>query len=755
MSHWHFEPVLNSYAVVTAIAAVLCLLLLVGPGFRKLTAWRRVTLALLRLVVIVLVIVAMLRPTHISTTTKPQTAALVLMFDQSRSMQLPHSSGQQSRWAAQREILLRAQPILRELVEKIEISVHAYDAELHPVELSAQGLSLPESADGEQTDIGSTLHDALGRELGKRLAAVVLLGDGAQTAFDPAVEIQEAGRELARLGYPLYTVAFGPAGDAVQARDVAVENLQDQYTVFVKNELPLRAALRVHGYVNKTIPVELFVEKPNGENEIIGPRMLTAREDGQQVAVEMRYVPEEPGRYKLTLRAAEQPGELVTKNNQLSAFLRVLEGGLKVLYLEGALRWEQEFLRRSLDASPDIELDFQWIDSRRRGGWPVVLSRELSDPKYDAFIIGDLDSEALQDANLKPLAEAVERGRGLALLGGTHSFGAGGYLGTPLADVMPIEMDRFERQDFDAPIREDLHLKGPLRMLPVRSHPVTTLASGAENDSMWRRLPPLKGANKFVGIKDAAGVNVLCETEDGQPLLVVGEYGGGRVLAMAADSTWRWWMQGHQPMHKRFWRQAVLWLARRDDSEENDVWVGLQRHRFNPGASVSFTAGANTASGETIDDAVMRAELIKPDEERRPLRLARDGDHWAGVTESVEQPGDYAIEVHAEKDGKLIGTARGEFLVFDRDVELSNAAADHDQLARLAAQTKEFGGRPVAPEQLAALLEDLRDRPPEMEIEVQTKWQLADREKNAWVFFLCLIALLTIEWVLRKRWALV
>lgn len=755
MSHWHFEPVLNSYAVVATVATVLCLLLLIGPTFRKLNVPQRGTLLLLRLLVILLMLVAMLRPTRISTTTKPQTAVVVLLFDQSRSMQLPHSSGQQSRWSAQREVLLRAQPVLRELADKMEVRIYGYDTELHPIELSQSGLMLPESADGEQTDIGSTLHDALQRELGKRLAAVVLLGDGAQTAFDPAVEIQEAGRELARLGHPLYTVAFGPPGDIVQARDVAVENLQDQYTVFVKNELPLRATLRVHGYVNQAIPVELLVEGTEGETRTIGPRMITAREDGQHVAVEMRYVPDLPGRYKLTLRAAEQPGELVTKNNQLSSFLRVLEGGLKVLYLEGALRWEQEFLRRSLDASPDIEMDFRWIDSRRRGDQAVDLSRELSDPKYDAFIIGDLDATVLGEVNLKLLAEAVEQGKGIALLGGIHSFGAGSYFGTPLADVMPVLMDRLEKQDFDAPIREDLHLKGPLRVLPVRSHPVTALAPDDENEAVWRRLPPLEGANKFVGVKEAAGVSVLCETEDGQPILIAGEYGDGRVLAMAADSTWRWWMQGHQAAHKRFWRQAVLWLVRRDEQKGSDVWVGLQRRRFNPGASVSFTAGANTAAGEAIDDAVLRAELVMPDQQRRPLRLARDGDHWAGVTEAVEQPGDYVIEVTAEKDGELIGTARGEFLVFDRDVELSNAAADHDQLTRLAALTKEFGGRSVAPEQLGGLLEELRDRPPEMEIEVQTKWQLADSEANAWPFFLGLILLLTVEWVLRKRWALV
>jgi hypothetical protein len=113
------------------------------------------------------------------------------------------------------------------------------------------------------------------------------------------------------------------------------------------------------------------------------------------------------------------------------------------------------------------------------------------------------------------------------------------------------------------------------------------------------------------------------------------------------------------------------------------------------------------------------------------------------------------MEVTASRDGNVLGTGRGEFMVFDRDVELSMSAADHDQLARLAAMTQEFGGRVVAPEQVSSLLEDIRDRPPEMEIEVQTKWQLADTAGDAWALLLLFVALLTAEWFLRKKWGLV
>lgn len=92
MSHWYLQPVLNSYAAVAAVAGVLCLLLLIGPFMGRLTRLQRGILIVLRLAVIALLAVAMLRPTHVSTSRRPQTAVLVALFDRSRSMQLPHSA---------------------------------------------------------------------------------------------------------------------------------------------------------------------------------------------------------------------------------------------------------------------------------------------------------------------------------------------------------------------------------------------------------------------------------------------------------------------------------------------------------------------------------------------------------------------------------------------------------------------------------------------------------------------------------------
>ncbi|MEX2173241.1 MAG: glutamine amidotransferase [Pirellulaceae bacterium] len=754
MSRLGAEPIFESYAAVLAIAAGLLLLLLVRPRFGALSRARRLTFLGLRLAVIGLVFLALLRPTWITTVRTPRTSVLVLMFDISRSMQLPSGRDSQSRWQAQAEALANSRAALAQLADKAEVRIYSYDSQLHPIAAEGGDFALPKAPTGEQTDLGTTLSDALRPEQGKRLAAVVLLGDGAQNAFEPQVETQEAARKLHDdFAAPLYTVTFGPAADAAQSRDVAVERLDEQFTVFVKNELVVRALLRVRGYVQQDIPVSLLLEDDAGDRREIGRRTIRSDEDGRQLEVEFSYTPQQAGRYRLSLAAEPQPGELVVKNNRLDAYLTVLEGGLRVLYLDGEKRFEQKFLRRALNASPDIELDDRIIDRHSRKQWPVDLGPDLTTGKYDAFILGDLEAAALGKDNLQALADAVGKGKGLLMIGGRSSFGRGHYRGTPIGDALPIVIDPLEGADFGGQDRDEFYLPGPLPLVPAEPHSITRLTAPAENDALWKKLPPLNWGNKFVGVKEATGVSVLLESPEKNPLLVSGEYGRGRTLAFAGESTYLWPLHGFEKEHKRFWRQVILWLVRRDDLNQDDVWIKLDQRRFNPGSRVQVAAGARTAAGDPITEAQLETVLVSPDGKRQPLRLSLAKDEWQGAI-AVEAPGDYLIETTASAGGRKLGTARAEFLVFDRDVELSNPAADPDLMASLSAWTKAEGGRPLAPEELPSLLQELADRPPDYEVR-QTRWKLAGTQADAWLFFLALTGVLTAEWYLRKKWGLV
>ena len=211
-------------------------------------------------------------------------------------------------------------------------------------------------------------------------------------------------------------------------------------------------------------------------------------------------------------------------------------------------------------------------------------------------------------------------------------------------------------------------------------------------------------------------------------------------------------MKGHDDKHRRFWRQVILWLARRDELIGDDVWIKLSQRRFDPGARVQLTTGARSAAGDVIRDADFQVQVVLPDGQREQIQLTRVGDERTARFSDTSQPGTYSVQVSASRDGKSLGTAEAEFMVYDHDIELSIPEANHDQLAHVAYQTN---GRPVAPEELPQLLEQLKQNPPDLNVEIPKKWQLGDTWQDAWLFFLGLVSLLTGEWALRKKWGLV
>jgi hypothetical protein len=178
------------------------------------------------------------------------------------------------------------------------------------------------------------------------------------------------------------------------------------------------------------------------------------------------------------------------------------------------------------------------------------------------------------------------------------------------------------------------------------------------------------------------------------------------------------------------------------------VWVNLDERRFSPGGRVEFTTGARNTHGEPIADATYDVEVIRPDGSKGSPRMRHTAGEMAGTYAENQLAGDYTLIVKASVGGAPIGSAQARFLVYDQDLELDNPAADRGMLESLAAMTN---GRTVAADQLGQLFASIKEQLEQLEVETMTKRTLWD----TWPFFLLLIALLGVEWWLRKKWGLV
>ena len=698
-------------------------------------------LALLRAAVIALVVLAMLRPTLIYTQTKKQAATLVVLADQSRSMSVPDAVGNKTRWEALRGALADAAPALAKLAARFRAEgLHLRRRRCTKSAPRGARSNCPTSPTGQQTAIGAALEDVLRREAGKRLLGVVLLSDGAQRAYAPRdLPPQTAAARLKHLGYPLFTFPFGQSRGLGEAQDVAVKDLVVNPNVFVKNELTISGQVRVDGYVNVDIPVRVLFETAPGKMEVVAQQTIRATADGQLLPVKLSYIPQVPGEYKLTLEAVEQPGELVTTNNRAEHVRQRAQGRAeRAVPRRGAAgRSRSSSAARSTPRPTSRSITCGSIPAIRRAGRPIspIASSRASTTSTSSATSTRRPSRGDE---LAELAECVSRGAGLIMLGGFQSFGPGGYGDTPLAKVLPVGMDRLERQQPDEPLRTDLHWPGPLRMQPTPlglMHFALMLAGNRrENEALWSKLPPLEGANKFHDL--APGAVVLAEAGADKPLLVAHNFGDGRVMAFAGDSTWRWWMHGYESAFKRFWRQIVLWLAQKGPGA---------------GGTFGFSSPAAAAccrrSGWSSPWAPTRPPASRsptpPTRPRSSCPTAPAGrcrwcvrtSRWPARSATRKRPATTPSKSRPRRRDQPLGTARARFLVFQQDLELDNASADAATLESLAAMT---GGQCLPPSRLPDLIRRLTEETQHLDVQQETKKTFWD----TWPFFLTLVGLL-------------
>ncbi len=692
--------------------------------------WRGVAFVF-RVVTLLMALAALLRPELVFTKSLPQSARLLVLYDQSRSMQVADAWDGLPRWRAMEQTVERSREALDRLGELLEIRKYSFDSQLH------DSVNLSEPPTGASTAIGDVLREAIQRSPG-RVAGVVIVTDGAsRTGTPPTSEAQH----FKDLGVPIYTVGIGQEAAVDSSRDLAFRTITAGPTVFEKNRLSVVGELDSRGFAGSKVTVNLLFDGMNAEQRTIE---LPAG-DGR-TKVEMSYVPTVPGEHKVSLEVREpepKKGELVESNNEISTFVTVLKGGLRVLYLDGGLEaFEPRFIRWSLDKSPDIKVDFAWVRDKdaiaaaERAG--TLFDRSL----YDVFLIRDIPRNWFSDQSLERLRKSVETGAGLAMLGGQRSFGPGGYAKSPVEILLPVTIHPGDQQ-----------IQRPLAVRPTNqglAHFIMRLGSPQETPKIWESLHPLDGATGFTDVKGQA--SVLAETPDGTtPLIVAQDFGQGRSMAIAGDSTRHWYRQSEQGMrhHRRFWRQVILWLAKKEQSGENRVWVDLGRRRVGLRESLDVTAGAEDEQGNPLADAEFEIMITPPGGPATPLRVAPQGERMKGVFYATDAAGEYQVSVIARHKGQELAAPRvAKFLVFEDDAELTNPAADLSLLEQMAKITQ---GESVPPERLPSFLDSLQQKDLHLEIDRLTQVRLWD---NPW-FFLIFVALLTGEWAIRKRNGLV
>jgi len=534
-------------------------------------------------------------------------------------------------------------------------------------------------ASGYETNLGRAIREAARKVEGRRVAAMVVLSDGQNTAAEgPGAPGVTAAIDFVRQrGIPLYSVVVGRAEPP---KNLLVAQLQGPGEVRKGSDLVLTALVTHRHLAGETVTVELMRAKVDGsetpDHETAWERLGVAEQvvlaggekaddgAGDMQAVALHTTADEVGRYIYKAVVAPREDELVKTDNEATTTVKVSDAKVAVLFVGGDGGWEFQYLRNYLLRHPEHYLASLWQQNTE-----PEFSQEASSPemrlrtlprsredlfRYDVVILydprhtgGGFDGEF---ASLLDEFVARHHGGVCWIAGNKH---ADEYLaGTdatfkPLRDLLPVSLERNA-----TPFADRLGGAGrtawPLRLTAFGTeHPLMQLESSPEeNERVWQILPGLFWSHPVAHLKTLASALALSgdpgrQTLDGQrePVLAVQYYGKGRVLYVGFDSTWRWrYVQG-ATYYEKFWSNTVDFLAA-GRLEKKRLIITTGGETFDTGAEIRVRVEAYDREFEPLkaDSLTVRmTNLATGESTEHVLKAAKRGPGDAGDAGAVRE----------------------------------------------------------------------------------------------------------------------
>jgi hypothetical protein len=218
-------------------------------------------------------------------------------------------------------------------------------------------------------------------------------------------------------------------------------------------------------------------------------------------------------------------------------------------------------------------------------------------------------------------------------------------------------------------------------------------------------------------------------------------------MFLAMDSTWRWYWRYGKRYHERFWRNAIRWLALdRLKSGDRRYRIETPRNTYNLDERIAIEGRALDEDYRPSERPGLDGGWTGPDGKENELVLVAVPGRPGLFRSSFqpERPGLHKAWIAAE--GGRVSTTEFEVVLPSR--ENKNPSPDPETMAALSAMT---GGVAVDIAGLSTLLEQF---PGGEERREPISSRLRDAWDN-WGTMLLALALLSAEWILRKRLELV
>lgn len=682
-----------------------------GRSTPTVTGWRRTTLAGLRFGALFLVLTLLLDPVWRRITESGEPPLLAILVDDSESLRLgPGPPAAQIRAA------------LDDLGNDDALRFYRFASEAEP----AGGRLIDDSLGfrGERTDIAEALGRIDADFAGRNLRGVVLISDGRVTDGRNPAYLAE------RFSVPIWTAV---AGDSLSDRDIRLTRAVTNEVAYVGSPLPIQAAIQATGFPDTTIPVTV-----SGQGGTVASGSVPSPSAGAEASLDLTVTPTAPGLVRYTVTAGPLAGEATTRNNRQTVAVRVLDDKRRVLVVASGPSPDVSALLAALNADASLDLT---VRTQRAPGifYEGPLPETLS--SFDLLVLAGYPGRASDPGVASRLGEAVASGLPAAFVQTTQTDLA--RLGQVFGEVLPVAPAVARPGAVEVQLAPTAAGEG---------HPV--LEGLGVEPARLGALPPLGASPTRWALQPNA--RVLATVRRGgaildTPLLAV-RGGEVRTAALLGSGTWRWRtlpddLDDLRGAYDALLGRLVRWTTAARD--RRPVRVRPDRARFGERDRVTFSGQVYGEDLSPIDDARLVLAVRGGDEtERVTMRPLGNGRYVADL--GVRPPGTYTFSAEATREGGVLGDDAGSFSVGQLAAEYRQPGADPGLMRQVATRS---GGSVVGLDTLGSFVGGLRqsgvlaDRPLVREDETQLL--------TLWPLLALAVALLTVEWVWRKRLGMV
>ena len=714
---------------------------------------KRLLLLALRFIAVVLIVLLLLQPQIEQKEVIKLKNKVVCLLDNSKSMTLKGGDTGITRFQLVSNFFKDNSSFIKELENNFDVDYLSFSDTIKEISYNdiENGLAL----DGSNTDFAQILKQLKNRYEGKSVKGYLVFSDGADTVDLPSsVNKLEVISNLAKdLSAPFFT--FSPAGN-MEVRDVAISNISYDSFTFVRSPWEADVVIKILGYKDLKLPITL-----KQGNDIISSKILDTGNEGE-IHVNLSFMPYATGTFLYTITIPVQPHEAITENNQVSVLVKVVRDKIRIMHVCGRPSWDERFLRRVLKSDPNIDLISFFIlrtptdvsearnDELSLIPFPVdeLFTQALS--SFDLVIFQNFDYRPYESSffrfshyldNIRKFV--TEQGGGFVMVGGDISFSQGGYDGTAIDEILPINLSA-EKDGVDASRLKAILTNDGLK------HPVTILDGDTDrNIDIWKNLPELDGCNIATQLKADAVPLATYPTKGNPPIVSTRDAGLGRCMAITTDSLWRWNFLsvakgGSNRHYIKFWQNAIKWLIK--DPTLNPVRITANKETFLPNEEIQVKIEVLGRNYQPFEGVQLDIDVINEFSGKSTFSTN-------GITDS---DGQYRFTVKHDKEGYYFvkATARKENDEIGQDYTVFN----------IALKNKEFKDPSIRREVLAKLSEisggkyfDLPTKNIEEKLSIENPSVIklvGRRQISLWdngYIFMIILTIFSLEWWIRKR----